>query len=601
MGLPHSASAYLRCALRCADAPAGYYAELGDLLVATGQNTEAIAAFLRAIGLAPNRASHFTRLGHALQSDHRTAAAMLCYAHAHRISQADTESLKALGDLCRRQGRLAEAVRAYRRALELTPRDAHCWRGLGQTYLDAGSWQEAASAFRTGLDSAPLKTELLAGLGEALLESGHHGEALGLLLLAVHADPPDIRGLQQLCRAHDLLSNSTEAAAAWLRLGSELGSRARYREAETAYKNALARGADDVAANVELGRIYIALGEPQQAIQHLKAALETAPNHVQAQIRLGQAFHLTGDRAQGWAGFEWVYHPENKKPRNFAIPVWDGSPLNGRSLLLWTDQGLGDVILFLRYAGFAKDHGGRVFVECRHRNLVPFVKRMADVDAVDVDASCLPACDVHVPLIHFPSIVRSSRTWAPSAVPYLSVAPDLIRAWRRRLAATPPLKTIGLSWAGNASHPSAASRFIPLRTFSPLGDVPGIRLISLQHGPQTAELFGLPPELYVERVLDPGSSIEDAAALMLNLDLVITVDTMIAHLAGALGVRVWTLLRYATNWVWKSSGDRSEWYPTMTLFRQASAGDWDDAVARIVSTLRMEQAIGDQLHREVAL
>jgi Tetratricopeptide repeat/Glycosyltransferase family 9 (heptosyltransferase) len=370
---------------------------------------------------------------------------------------------------------------------------------------------------------------------------------------------------------------------AWFVLGRALQHRGRYREALVAFHRMLDRSPASTRALSSIARVHLAIGEPDKAIPYLHKALALRSDDDGARVALGDALHLIGDREGGWDAFARHYYPPGRNERAFEQPLWDGSPLRGKTILLWSKKGRGDVILFLRYVDFAHQAGGRVVVECHHDVLLPVIERMDHVDRVVLRGTPLPTFDVHAPLYCFPAVVPSSRSFSATG-PYLSADPALVAAWRNRLQPARE-RTVGICWGGAAGHDDAASRFISLAAFAPLSRVPGIRLISLQHGPQAAELSTPPDGLRVERLGGDGFSVADAAALVSNLDLTITVDTMLAHLAGALGRPVWTLLRREAHWLWQISGDSTPWYPTMRLFRQPRLGDWATVFVRVQTAL----------------
>lgn len=380
--------------------------------------------------------------------------------------------------------------------------------------------------------------------------------------------------LEQSCRIEDV-------AHAWHHLGAVLWERRRYEEAAVAYRQAIAVKPNHLHALRALGKAYIAIRQPQKSLRWIRAALALDPHDPRTHIDAGIASFLLGDERAGWEAFSHFYNTFALQRFAFDRPQWDGSRLDNRTILLWTDMGRGDVIQFLRYVSVPKQYGARrIIVRSHHTSLVPLIQRMPNVDAVVVPGAPEPDVDVHAPLIFFPALSIVDRTTWTSQVPYLDVDPRLVATWRERLGPHSGM-TVGLSWAGNAETRSAMARFVPLAAFGPLGPVPDVRFVSLQHGPQAAELFSPPPGLRVLRVLRESSSIEDAAAMIVNVDLVISVETMIAHLAGALGKPVWTLLRHATNWRWPLEREHTAWYPTMRLFRQTQPGDWTDVITHV--------------------
>lgn len=381
------------------------------------------------------------------------------------------------------------------------------------------------------------------------------------------------------------------SATKWLRQGVALEQRRRYEGAAAAYSLAVSEKPDCCAARVGAGHAYLALGEPQRALPQLDAAIALCDDHQRAYISRGVALYHLGELERAWDDFTWQYRPQDVKWRNFEQPLWDGSPIAGRTILLWTDQGLGDVVHFLRYVPFLVELGAHVIVECRQPDVLPLVEHMGVARVVSAGAP-LPAFDVHAPVVMFPALLPKPRAGTVGQVPYLRVDAGLRRAWRRRLQSS-GCRTIGLCWATGVKHKGSPLRSLPLAAFAPLAEIGGLRFVSLQLGPQEAELLAPPAGLCIERVLHAATGIVDTAAVIENLDLVISVDTMVAHLAGALGRPVWTLLRYSPSWLWRLEGEGTPWYQTMRLFRQRSLGAWDDVIERVRRALWTVANVGD--------
>jgi hypothetical protein len=303
-------------------------------------------------------------------------------------------------------------------------------------------------------------------------------------------------------------------------------------------------------------------------------------------VTLGTARHLSGEPNEGWKELAWQCRAERIDTWNeFEQPMWDGSSLCGRTILLWAtpDFGLGDWIQFIRCARHLKSRGARqVIVECQ-RSLVSLLSRMPDVSRVVTRQSPPVRFDVHAPLILVPVLDHAMREPASDDVPYLLADPRDVECWQTRLRDFEGL-TIGLCWRVRSSRPCARLRTIPLSVFEPLAAVRHVRFVSLQIGSYGAETFVVPG--FVRRMLPESSSVAHTAALIESLDLVITVDTMIAHLAGALGKAVWTLLPYGADWRWGRE-DATPWYPSMRLFRQHRIDDWTDVIGRIGKELQV--------------
>jgi hypothetical protein len=302
-----------------------------------------------------------------------------------------------------------------------------------------------------------------------------------------------------------------------------------------------------------------------------------------------------GDFEKGWAEYEWRWKRKQTPPRAFRQPIWDGSPLQGRTILLYMEQGLGDMLQFIRYAPLVKERGGIALVECP-RFLIPLFSTCRGIDQLVAEGDSPPEFDVQAPLMSLPRIFRTTLETVPATVAYLFPDAGLVEKWRHRLSSICGFK-IGISWQGNPHHQWDRHRSIPLKEFAALARLPGIRLISLQIGAGTEQLKSAGFE-----VLEFGADLDtisgafmDSAAIIKSLDLVITVDSALAHLAGALGARVWLALAAIVDWRWMFQREDSPWYPTMRLFRQSKLGDWKWVLERMtteVSKLRQSFEVG---------
>jgi hypothetical protein len=290
---------------------------------------------------------------------------------------------------------------------------------------------------------------------------------------------------------------------------------------------------------------------------------------------------------EGWAEYEWRWQVQGQPPPTFDRPAWDGAPLGGGTLLLYAEQGVGDTLQFMRYAALARQRAGAVILGCPPA-LIPLLSRCAGVDQLVATDVPLPPFDAHAPLAGLPRLLGTTAETIPAPVPYLTADPERVRRWRDELA---PLRgfRIGVAWQGNARMvPYDRRRSFPLAALEPLARLPGVHLVVLQKGPgrdQLAAAAGWPLADPGGRLDESGGAFADTAAVVQNLDLVVTCDSAPAHLAGALGAACWVALPFAADWRWQHGREDSPWYPTLRLFRQSRAGDWSDVFRRIVDAL----------------
>jgi len=474
---------------------------------------------------------------------------------------ANAEALHLLGLLASHQGRQELAVERIREAIALNPLEPFYHNNLGNVLQALGRFSEAVVCYQDALRLAPDYVEAHSNLGPALDALGRHLEAVAACQEAVRLKP-----------------DYTEA---YMNLGNALAKLGRHEEAEAAYRRAIRLRPLYPEAHSNLGNAVLEQGRLEEAAQCYEQALRQEPGHPLAHWNRAWLRLLRGDFERGWEEYEWRWVTGNAAPRGFRQPVWDGSLLWGATILLHAEQGLGDTVQFVRYAPWVKEAGGRVVVECLPR-LAPLAKTVAGVDEVVEAGSELPPFDTHAGLLSLPRIFGTRLTSVPAKVPYFSVDPVRAGRWGARLANFDGLK-VGLVWAGSPKHKNDHTRSIRLSAFARLAQVPGVRLFGLQRGPQAAELASAP--FPITNLEEEDTDILDTAAIMLHLNLVIAVDTMAAHLAGALARPTWTLLAHVPDFRWLLGREDSPWYPTMRLFRQPRPGDWPAVIERVTQEL----------------
>ena len=338
-------------------------------------------------------------------------------------------------------------------------------------------------------------------------------------------------------------------------------------------------------------------GKIEAAMARFEETLHLDPNYASARWNRAAVWLLQGDFERGWAEYEWRWTQPDFGHRRFVQPAWDGSPLAGKTILLYAEQGIGDTLQFVRYVPLVQERGGRVILQCPLQ-LMKLLATLPGIERLVVKDDPLSAFDVHAALLSLPAIFHTSLDNVPASVPYLQANADLIEHWRKELAksdvdyrtfASGPVFKIGITWQGNPAFKDDRYRSIPLARFERLASVPGVQLISLQKGPgieQLQELGERFPILDLGNRLDEDSGpFMDTAAVLKNIDLVISSDTALPHLAGALGVPVWVALPLVPDWRWLLEREDCPWYPTMRLFRQTKLGCWQNVFERIAETL----------------
>jgi Flp pilus assembly protein TadD len=466
------------------------------------------------------------------------------------------------------QGNLEEAISCYRQALYLQPDNVDARSNLGVALQHQGRLDEALACYYEALRFRPDHAIGHNNIGSVLQLQGKMEEAIRYYREA-------IRLLPDYAEAHK-------------NLGTALGNLGRFDDAIASYREAVRLQPDFAEAHKNLGNALKDQREVKEALACYHEALRLQPDYAEAHAARALANLLAGNFEEGWPEYEWRWHCQaHGTPALFARPRWDGSRLEGRTILIFAEQGLGDIIQFIRYAPLVKQYGGTV-VFASHQALGRLLRSCPGIDRLTVEGEELPPFDMQAPLLSVPGIVGTTLATIPASVPYLAADRDLVRQWREELAPVRGLK-VGIAWQGAPGFPSDRLRSIPLRYFAALGQVGSVQFYSLQkhHGlDQLPEVAGRLPLVDLSSRLDVAAGpFMDTAALMKSLDLIITCDTALAHLAGALAVPVWTVLSFAADWRWLLDREDSPWYPTMRLFRQKRPGDWAEVFERVTAAL----------------
>jgi hypothetical protein len=352
-------------------------------------------------------------------------------------------------------------------------------------------------------------------------------------------------------------------------------------KAEAAYRRAIMLDPTRAVSYFEFGNLHLVTADPAGAAAWQELALALRPDDPEYRWNHALALLSAGRYAQGWRAYEWRWRWSgfSEPSRNWATPAWDGRNLGKRTILLHAEQGLGDTIQFARYAPLVRKRCGRVVLQCQPE-LIRLLQGCPGVDALIPDGAPLPAHDAHAPLLSLPRLFHTELETVPPPLALASTRPAL------DLGAHGQTPRVGIAWAGNPKHGRDRQRSVEPGRFAGLAALPGIRLYSLQTGARAEELAASAMAGTIVDLAPELTDFTDTAAAIDALDLVITVDTAIAHLAGTLGRETWVLLSYAPDWRWLTGRDDTPWYPSLRLFRQNAPGDWEGVFQRVETALK---------------
>ena len=536
----------------------------------------------------------------------KLAEARALYEQVLRGQPRNFDALHLLGTIMAQTGQRGEAVDLIGRAIAVQPRDATAHYNLGNVLRDLGRTEEAIASYDRALALNPRSFGAHCNRGNSLLDLGRPADALASYQAALALKPDYIRALVNSAVALLDLKRPEEAIACCDKVialqpdhakvlnnrGNALRLLRRSGLALASYERAIAASPDFAEAHCNHGNALLDLRRPRDAIASYDRAIALKPDYGDARWNKAAATLLMGDFANGWRLYE--ARKQRKEPVGrppVAGPEWTGrEPIAGKTLLVYFEQGLGDTIQFSRFVGLLEARGARIvfLVPTRLRRLL---RSLSPSVELVVPSSAVPHFDYQVALLGLPFVLAiADETEFAATVPYLAAEPDRIATWQGRLG-DGGFK-VGVAWQGNPQAETDAGRAFPLASLAPLAGLPGVRLVSLQKEDGLDQLAGLPAGMAVEAVsgLDDGpDGFVDTAAIMMGLDLVVTADTSIAHLAGALGRPVWLALQHAAEWRWLLDRPDSPWYPTMRLFRQSVQDDWTGVFSA------MTEALADRL------
>jgi tetratricopeptide (TPR) repeat protein len=537
----------------------------------------------------------------ALHQQGRLDEAEKLYSRVLKAQRDNFDALHLLGMLNHQRGKAGEAYRLITAALKVQPRSADALSNLALVLHSLKRSAEALASIDKALALVPGHPDALNNRGNVLLDLKRPAEAVAAFDAVLAKEPRYVQALinrgtarAELGLAETALADYDAALAiapghplALYNRGNALHALGRDRDAVAAYDGALSAAQNYVSAWANRGMALAALNRHPDALMSYGRALALQPDNADVHFNAALSLLTIGDYQRGLAEYEWRWKRAGMGTRkDLRKPLWLGeTPLAGKTILLHAEQGLGDTVMFARYAPLLTRAGARVVLEVQPE-LKSLLAGVEGVAAIAARGEPLPPFDVHCPLTSLPLACKTDPSNVPADIPYLHASETLIAKWRSRLDGV-PAPYVALAWSGRATHVNDRNRSLSLSQLEPLLEADDVRFVSIQRElrPADAEILAREP-----RIAHFGGELDDfadTAAVLALADLVICVDTSVAHVAGALGRPVWVLLPFQPDWRWTLDGETSPWYPGMRLFRQSAPGEWTKVIAQVCEQLAL--------------
>jgi tetratricopeptide (TPR) repeat protein len=549
------------------------HTNLGNALFALGQHEESVAAHRRAVICRPGFAEGYNNLAAGLHTMGRVDEAIENYYAALRIRPDYPEALSNLGHALQSRKQYDEAIKLCRRSIELQPNNPDAYNNLGNAYQENGDIETAIKCFQMALKQKPDHPDAMNNLGNCFQEQGKLEEAIPLYRRAIELRPV--------------------FAKAYGNLGNALRGMGQLEESIAVCRQAVAMQPKLEEAHINLGTALHLASRYEEAMAECRIAIGIRSDFPEAHKDLSLMLLVQGNFEDGWREYEWRLRLPNyfNHVNRFKQPIWDGSNLTGKTILVHAEQGLGDSIHFSRFLPIVVQKAGKVILEVQSE-LVRLFKQTKMLEGIEIvprerkSGPILPF-DTHLPLMSLPWVLKRLDPTKDHDVvkpPYIFPNPELVEQWKSRIQDNGRLK-VGLAWAGSKTNKNDRHRSITLSMLAPLGRVPNVDIYNLQLG-KPGEQAANPPEGMKLIDLTPMiGDFADTTAMVQNLDLIVSVDTAIIHLAGAMGKPVMVMLQYTPDFRWLLQGDTTPWYPSVRFIRQTKFGVWEDVIERTASEM----------------
>lgn len=531
----------------------------------------------------------------------KIASARRRYREVLKIDPDEPDALHFLGILAHQDNRNSEAIGYFERAINARKNFPAALQNLSKVLLIEESWEEALKIANNVLEADPNAHHALRTTAHAYQELHQFEKAYSAYKKIDELFPNEVGTIRNLALSLSGLRRREEAVEAYKRalkieplnvftrlgLVDALNAAGRFEEALKELEGVLENKPDYIPALVLMGTTLEALDRFEEAVSTFRKAISIDPNHPESHFNLGLALLTSGDLSSGWEEYSWRLRTQafiKQKPPTSA-PLWKGEALEGKSILMFPEQGMGDSIQFVRYAALLEQQGATVHA-CCSQSLLRLLRTMGSIETVTELSQPIPKCDYQISMMELPRLCGTTRANIPGAEGYL----DALDIQFSR----PDNLSVGLVWKGNPSHERDMLRSIELERLSPLFDLDNVSFYSLQVGESEAQISEYGLQERIKSLSDNLTDFADTAAVISKLDLVISVDTSVAHLTGAIGKPVWLLLPTTADWRWGRSGEETPWYTSMRLFRQSGRGDWDGVVQRVRQSL--ETSVSEYKH-----
>ncbi len=532
----------------------------------------------QAIKIDPNQSSCFFSLGLILKKQGRLREAINAYYKVLEIEPKNADAYNNLGNILGLSGQLEEAVDTYRKALEINPDDIRTYNNLSVVLQKQGKLAEAIDTYYRILEIDPTDVEVCRSLGMLLTERGKLEEAIDAYYKVLEVDSTD--------------------AGIYNNLGILLKEQGKFKEAIDAYCKALEIFPGYADAYNNLGNVLQLQGDFEDAVVVYKKALEINSQFSEAHKNLGMLLLLTGELERGWEKYEWRWkcHDFPSENRNFPQPPWDGTGLSDKSVLVWTEQGIGDEIMFANMLDTLSWMADKIITECEERLVPLFQRSFPKIQFFAREQKPNPMLldrdiDYQVPIGSLAQWLRRNESQFPKKESYLSASSEKASQLRDKYKGlTDDRFLVGISWK-SINHGIEKEKSTILENWTPILSQPDCFFVNLQYGDIEQEIGEYYSStgilIYTDQEINPLTNLDDFAAQISALDLVISISNTTVHMSGALGKKVWTLLPYVPDWRWMLKREDTPWYPTMKLFRQSRMNDWRDVFQRVSLALKL--------------